>query len=325
MASESPITLPKGGGAVRGIGETFAPDLHSGTGNYSIPISVLPGRNGFQPQLALTYSSGNGNGPFGLGWALGVAGISRRTSKGVPRYDASDIFVLSGAEELVPVERSATSTRYQPRTEGLFARIYHRHNAAEGHDYWEVATKDGLISRYGTPRPVNAPHDWADPAIVANPNPWRRSFIAAWKLTETVDPFGNRIVYEYERDAGAAGPHLWDQVYLKRVRYADYTDSQGVGRFLVSIAFVYGDREVERSDAFSDYRAGFEIRTRLRCRGIEIETKTPERDVLGDHRGIGIASRDGGEVHRIGERARRAPHAGLVEHHRERQLGEAAW
>src|SRR6266699_2137510 len=80
------ISLPKGGGALRGIGETFAPDLHTGTGNFTIPIALLPGRNGFQPQLSLVYSTGHGNGLFGMGVSLGVPAITRKTAKGIPRY-----------------------------------------------------------------------------------------------------------------------------------------------------------------------------------------------------------------------------------------------
>src|SRR5215211_7290083 len=88
------ISLPKGGSALKGIGEKFSPDLHTGTGNFTVPIALPPGRNGFQPDLSLVYSTGNGNGTFGLGWALSVPGVSRRTSKGVPRYDDSDnVFV----------------------------------------------------------------------------------------------------------------------------------------------------------------------------------------------------------------------------------------
>src|SRR5215469_14106223 len=92
MASSSiadVISLPKGGGALSGIGETFAPDLHTGTGNFTVPITLPPGRKGLQPKLDLTYSSGNGNGPFGLGWKLSIPGISRKTARGVPRYDDS--------------------------------------------------------------------------------------------------------------------------------------------------------------------------------------------------------------------------------------------
>src|SRR5439155_19897458 len=39
-------------------------------------------------------------------------------------------------------------------------------------------------------------------------------------------------------------------------------------RFLVSVTFVYD----ERLDPFSEYRAGFEIRTRLRCKRVEVRT-----------------------------------------------------
>src|SRR5687767_7446375 len=102
--SSQVISLPKGGGALRGIGEKFAPDLQTGTGNFTVPIALPPGRNGFQPQLNLAYSTGNGNGPFGLGWVLSIPGVARQTSKGIPRYvDSHDTFVLSGAEDLVPV------------------------------------------------------------------------------------------------------------------------------------------------------------------------------------------------------------------------------
>ena len=59
--------MPKGCGAVQGIGEKFSPDLYTGTENFTVPIALPPGRNGFKPQLNLTYSTGNGNGPFGLG------------------------------------------------------------------------------------------------------------------------------------------------------------------------------------------------------------------------------------------------------------------
>src|SRR5687768_3674750 len=107
--SNQVISLPKGGGAQHGIGETFSPDLHTGTGNFTVPIALPPGRNGFQPQLNLVYSTGNGNGPFGLGWSLSIPGVSRKTSRGIPVYDnAKDTFIISGAEDLVPVEEVKT-------------------------------------------------------------------------------------------------------------------------------------------------------------------------------------------------------------------------
>jgi hypothetical protein len=96
------ISLPKGGGAIKGVGETFQPNLFTGTGNISVPIATSPGRNGFGPKLALQYSTGNGNGPYGLGWQLSIPRVTRKTEKGLPAYTDEDVFVLSGAEDLVP-------------------------------------------------------------------------------------------------------------------------------------------------------------------------------------------------------------------------------
>ncbi len=236
--SQQIIAALKGGGAQKGIGEKFSPDLFTGTGNFTVPIALPPGRNGFQPQINLVYSTGHGNGPFGLGWNLSVPGVSRKTWKGIPQYeDARDVFILSGAEDLVPVERSGAVTRYQPRTEGLFASI-ERHDDSYG-GYWQVKSKDGLISIYGTPPPQETGNEWRDLATVADPNDSTKIF--AWHLTQTRDPFGNQILYEYEHDQGRDGPHQWGKVYLKTLRYADYGDPSNL-RFLVSVTFEYEDR-----------------------------------------------------------------------------------
>jgi hypothetical protein len=61
------VSLPKGGGAIRGLGEKFAANPVTGTGSMSVPLATSPGRSGFGPQLSLTYDSGAGNGPFGFG------------------------------------------------------------------------------------------------------------------------------------------------------------------------------------------------------------------------------------------------------------------
>src|SRR5512142_3188327 len=100
------IQLPKGGGAIRGIGEKFAANPVTGTGSMSVPIATSPGRSGFGPQLSLSYDSGSGNGPFGFGWSLSLPAITRKTDKGLPQYcdaEESDVYILSGSEDLVPV------------------------------------------------------------------------------------------------------------------------------------------------------------------------------------------------------------------------------
>ena len=273
------ISLPQGGGALQGIGESFSPDLHTGTGNFSVPIALPAGRNGFQPELNLVYSTGNGIGPFGLGWRLSIPGVSRKTAKGVPSYNENDVFILSGAEDLVPVEESEAKTRYRPRTEGLFAQIEHHKDV--NNNYWQVRSKDGLESFYGTQGAAGH-----DPAVIADPSSRTRVF--AWNLTETRDPFGNRVSYEYLRDLGKEDTRAWDQLYPQRVQYGDCSDANGDEQFLISVTFEYEelpDRYQEdvpyrqRVYPFSDYRAGFEIRTRKRCKRIKVEAH-PEEDGL---------------------------------------------
>ena len=152
-------------------------------------------------------------------------------------------------------------TRYRPRTEGLFARIDHHH--AGNDDYWEVRSKDGLVSIYGTP----GTRGTDDPAAIGRN--LRDKF--AWKLTETRDPFGNRITYTYGADAGNDGSHAWRQPQLERIEYAEF-DAGGQDRFLISVSFEYEDRP----DPFSDYRAGFEVRTTQRCTKIVVATHAGE-------------------------------------------------
>ena len=208
-AAQNAISLPKGGGALKGIGETFQANLFSGTGNYSVPLAISPGRNGFGPGLSLQYSSGNGNGLFGLGWQLSLPRITRKTEKGLPQYDESDIFVISGVEDLVPclkrvvdpasgeetwapedpvIHPQHAAYRYRPRIEGLFARIERWVNNATGEVHWRAITKDNITNIYGG----------TASSRLADPDDHQRVF--EWLLQETFDSSGNHTLYEYARD-----------------------------------------------------------------------------------------------------------------------------
>jgi len=259
QAASELISLPQGGGAVAAMGETFTPDLHTGSGNLQVPISLPPGRHGLAPVLTLAYSTGQGNGPFGLGWQVAQPQLRRKTSKRIPRFDGSDVFVLSGAEDLVPVPGAtqAGTQRFRPRTETLYARIEH---VTGGTDHWQVWSKDGLRSVYGTPRPGDAAADWRDPAVVADPaNPTR---ILAWLLVSTTDPCGNVIAYTYVGDPDNPSE---PQRYLSQIGYAGYTDGTGAPRSLVQVRFVYE----ARTDRTTDRRGGFRVRTTRRCTSIQ--------------------------------------------------------
>jgi hypothetical protein len=124
------ISLPKGGGAIRGMDEKFAANPVTGSGSMAVPIATSPGRSGFGLQLSLSYDSGAGNGPYGLGWSSSLPSITGKTDKGLPKYEdagESDVFVLSGAEDLVPVfEADPTvmhGSSYRGKCDGLLSGL----------------------------------------------------------------------------------------------------------------------------------------------------------------------------------------------------------
>src|SRR5690349_2836021 len=236
------ISLQKGGGAIRDLGEKFTANPVTGTGSMSVPIYVSPGRSGFAPQLTLSYDSGAGNGNFGLGWNLALPAIARKTDKGLPRYqDAaeSDVFILSGAEDLVPILTDASGTlrykqtrnvsgrayeitRYRPRIEGLFARIERWSNLHDSTDvFWRTISKDNITTWYGRTAESRV-YDPDDPTHVFQ-----------WLICETYDDLGNAIVYRYKPE-DSSGITLTDSHernrssksraanrYLKRIFYGN--------------------------------------------------------------------------------------------------------
>ena len=151
------ISLPQGGGALKGIDEKFEVNPANGTASFSVPLPLSPGRNGFGPALALTYNSGAGNSPFGLGWDISLPSIQRKTDKGLPQYDQGrkeDSFLFSGVEDLVPLleesngwqaketqEAAFNIRQYRPRIEGSFHRIEQIHHPEHGL-YWKVTSLD---------------------------------------------------------------------------------------------------------------------------------------------------------------------------------------
>jgi hypothetical protein len=305
------LELPTGGGALRGIGETFTANPATGTGSMAVPVATSPGRGGFGPQLSLTYDSGSGNGPFGFGWSLSLPHISRKTDRRLPEYadaDESDVFVLSGVEDLVPVLNQDSSRwedrvsqpgyvihRYRPRIEGLFARIERWTRIADGDVHWRAISRDNVLTIYGK----DARSRIADSAQAGH--------VFTWLICQTLDDKGNVAIYDYkpedgagvdltsahERNRGAADDaRRGVNRYIKRIRYGNQTplrnrptiavDDEWIGGagWLFEVAFDYGEHHPTqprpldtgawlcRQDAFSSYRAGFEVRTSRRCRRV---------------------------------------------------------
>ena len=292
---------------MRGMGEKFAANPVTGTGSMSIPIATSPGRSGFGPQLSLSYDSGAGNGPFGLGWNLSLPSITRKTDKGLPKYqdtEESDVFILSGAEDLVPVldnnllpaydDKSAPGYViyfYRPRVEGLFARI-ERWVKNNGEAFWRTISKDNITTIFGKTE---------NSCIV---DPAHSTHIFSWLISESYDDKGNAILYEYKQE-DTANIDLNAQAnernrtrtanrYIKRIKYGnklprqDNEDLSQRRDWLFEVVFDYGEHYTEdttnqkctidfdgnnqtwpaRPDPFSSYRSGFEVRTYRLCQRV---------------------------------------------------------
>jgi RHS repeat-associated protein len=257
------ISLPKGGGAIRGIGETFSVNPVTGAAQLSVPIALSPGRTGFTPHLALAYDSTSGNGPFGMGWTLSLPSITRRTDRGLPRYEdaeESDIYILSGSDDLVRTLAETSPgnwtpdaearddyvvTQYRPRVEGLFSIIERWTRQSDSDTYWRSISKDNVTTYYGQ----------TAASRIADPQDPTRVF--SWLIDQTQDDTGNAMVYEYTPE-NSANVDLTQSTernrtdltraanqYIKRIKYGNtpslLTTPLAELTWLFEVVFDYGE------------------------------------------------------------------------------------
>lgn len=308
------ISLPKGGGAIKGIDEKFSVNAVNGTAGFSIPLPFSPAR-ALTPSLALGYNSGSGNGVFGLGWSLNLGSIKIKTDKGLPTYngDETDTYLFSEAEDLVPAFQKDTNgaflkdtnneyiikkedrpsdnafvTYYLPRIEGLFARIEKWEDKDTRICRWKITTRDNTTTLFG----------WTENSRIADPADGSRIF--EWLPEFIFDDKGNCSQYVYKKEDTAGfdpsllhnknrfknGDITYTNTYLSKILYGNTTPYAGFnspypseGDYVFSTVFDYGEYQSDapftlnhewdfREDAFSDYRAGFEIRTTRLCKRV---------------------------------------------------------
>ena len=294
-----PITapsLPKGGGAIHSIGKGWGKVGAHGTASYEVGLPISPGR-GFAPSLTLNYSSSAGNGVFGTGWGLSLPSVARRTSKGVPAYNDEDEIVGPNGVVWLPehgisptqVNRyndlylgtTYTVTRHLPRIESSFDRIEHWSSDGDTPGFWLVHGADGSLHVYGkTPESRRT-------------DPKDASRVGEWLLEESLNTRGEHIQYVYAGNGGA-------QRYLSHVRYGNVkadtslyawkTNPPKPDQWHFELVFDYGERSTEyqkkpryealqpqkRSDGFSTFAYGFELRTDRLCRQVLMFHRFPE-------------------------------------------------
>jgi len=274
------ISLPKGGGAIKGIDEKFSVNAVNGTASFSIPIPVSPAR-GVGPSLALSYNSGGGNSIFGLGWSLGLSSIKRKTDKKLPEYfDSidSDTYLFSEAEDMVPefkkendgsfsidtdgdyiikervVMESPTKLYkvryYKPRIEGLFARIERWTDNDSGEIKWRIISKDNITTLYG----------WSSNSRLSDPK--NAGKVYEWMPEFVFDDKGNCAIYRYKhedssgydsdllhnRNRSENGNIKYSNIYLEKILYGNKNPYEEFGdaypadsNFMFQTVFDYGE------------------------------------------------------------------------------------
>ncbi len=248
--SSKPGTSAKPGseGAVSGSG-TITPDLFTGTMSYSIPIEVPAGRHGMQPNLALTYSSSNGNGWVGAGWDLDVGAIERSARKGIDYYGDDFILRIAGsAIDIVNVKTDIGYNEYRAKIENGFLRIK-QFASGTTNSYWEVTDKSGTKYFYG------------QTAASRQDDPADSTKIFKWCLDRVEDTNGNYMLLSYDKNVNG-GPYE-GQIYLKEIRY---TFPLGAGITENYIKFYLGGR----TDAPDMYSTNFRVKTAYRLKTIEV-------------------------------------------------------
>lgn len=139
----------------------------NGAATVSVPIQVLRGIAGMEPQLALNYSSSSGNGLIGLGWSLsGPSAITRCPKniavdgmRGRVSFDAGDRYCMDG-QRLEPIAANGNADGVYG-TQGTFYRTerdsFSRITATGGvfsgqatvPNTFRIETKAGLILDFG--------------------------------------------------------------------------------------------------------------------------------------------------------------------------------
>jgi YD repeat-containing protein len=258
------ISLPKGPGAIEGLGESFQPTLNTGTAKYGLALKVPPGTAGHAPGLSLGYEGGGGNGPLGFGWTLPMSYVQRRSDHGIPTYgesvgfDRQDTFINETKEELVPL----TNGFYFCKNESSFIR----YRQVNGH--WEGVLPNGTRMEFGLTAEARIQDTNATP-----------EHVFCWLLQRETDTHGNTIVYSY---AAYPGPNNSNQKYLSAIGYGPGAPPWDNFHF---VTFEYGDRP----DWFEDCRSGFVVRTGKRLRTIVIGSQGPTltNHLAGDFNGDG--------------------------------------
>ncbi|HET9956395.1 MAG TPA: toxin TcdB middle/N-terminal domain-containing protein, partial [Polyangiaceae bacterium] len=218
--SAQTLKAPSGPSSLKGLGESFSANPGTGTGSYSVPITLPPGS--VMPSIALRYTGGAGKGEVGVGFTLSPFQIYRMTDKGSPKFDESDRFAVSAPEYNDELVLANASLRiYRMKNEGpdvLFQRD-------PTNDRWTIIQANGYKSILGETAAARAQ---------------AAGKTTRWFIERGLDVHGHEIKYRYSKDQG--------KVYWSGVDY----QLEATTPYRNRVEFGYESRP----DPVRDYRYG---------------------------------------------------------------------
>ena len=183
-----------------------------GNAAYTIPIEVLPGTKGMQPNLSVEYNSTAGTGLLGESCVLkGISAIQRTGktpfldhSSSSVSLDYTDRFMLNG-NRLVCLDPTAygfDGTTYYPEFED-HSTIVSYGQQGDGPLYFKVFLDDGSVVEYGYSQ---------DSRQTVGTS------VLCWYINKITDSHGNYMTYHY----GNSGSEIW-------IDHIDYTGNVAAG------------------------------------------------------------------------------------------------
>ena len=186
-----------------------------GAANFSIPIEVVPGIHGLQPQLSIAYSSQSGKGALGMGCSLtGMSSITRSTRDVAHdgqahelTYDWNDAFSLDGKRMVLVSGTAGEEGAVYHLESDPYSQIVLKHGD-DGTLYFDVTMQQNMHYRYGYS--ANSRQN-----LTVN----GKDVVCTWGMDYADDAYHNFMTYHYMHDGKL--------LYLDHIEYGGNENGKG--------------------------------------------------------------------------------------------------
>ena len=208
----------------------------TGAFEYTYPVTIVPGRLGVQPSIALNYSSqGALRGGIAAGWTLAIPEVKLtfpdgRTEPGAyvssmsgghRLVETSEPVYSDGSVSLDNVSGSPYSPSFTSSLRSEYDDQYIRYSITESSTAAVKAvamTSDGTI------------HFFGETSHIAESTTSTALDATRWPLTTTIDKFGNRVEYRYRGIGLPGSTSRMQEFVLDNIEYGR-NDQAGIGNF----------------------------------------------------------------------------------------------